>query len=206
MVGFNFFKLKLTVAATLGTSLFLMKIKLNEIPEDGLNYEFTRKTAELNQVLDDLIGTADYHIQFSIKPLNSKDFTLNGTIFTKTKENCSRCGDVFQFPINKKIIEILIPKQEDDRTGKYAKTTVAISEKDLDVAVLEYSHNQFDLGDYLHEVIAIDIPFNPMPRPKANGDCSLCDKPSNVDQIIYDEKLSVEKKNPFQSLKSIKLN
>ena len=183
-----------------------MKIKLNEIPEEGLSYEFNRKTAELNLALQDLIGAADYQIQFDIKPLNTKDFTLTGTIVTKTNENCSRCGDLFQFPINKKISEILIPKQMDDRTGKYAKTTVAISEKDLETAVLEYENSQFDLGDYLHEAIAIDVPFNPMPKLKANGDCTLCDKPKNPGPVIYDEKLSVEKINPFQSLKNIKLN
>ncbi len=183
-----------------------MKIKLSDIPEEGQNYEFDRKTAELNQALDDLIADADYHIQFFIKPLNTKDFTLTGMIRTKTKENCSRCGDLFQFPIEKRINEILIPKPELDRTGKYAKTTVAISEKDLEIAVLEYTNNQFDLGDYLHEAIAIDVPFNPMPKTKINGDCILCDKPANAGNIIYDENLSVEKKNPFLSLKNIKLN
>ena len=183
-----------------------MKIKLSEIPEDGFNYEFTRLSAEMNQALADLLGTEDYKIQFFIKPLNTKDFMLNGSIVTKTSENCSRCGDSFKFSINKKINEILIPKHEDDRTGKYAKTTVALSDRDLEVAVLEYVNGQFDVGDYLHEAIAIDIPFNPMPQKKPNGDCSLCDKPFSLDPIIYDEKLSVEKKNPFLTLKNIKLN
>ncbi len=183
-----------------------MKIKLSEIPEDGSSYEFNRKTAELNLALQDLIDDADYQIQFDIKPLNTKDFTLTGTIKTKTNENCSRCGDLFKFSVDKKLSEILIPKQIDDRTGKYAKTTVALSEKDLATAVLEYENNQFDLGEYLHEAIAIDVPFNPMPKAKPNGDCSLCDKPRNLDPVIYDEKLSVEKINPFQSLKNIKLN
>ena len=83
---------------------------------------------------------------------------------------------------------------------------MAISEKDLEIAVLEYTNNQFDLGDYLHEAIAIDVPFNPMPKTKINGDCTLCDKPANAGNVIYDENLSVEKKNPFLSLKNIKLN
>ncbi len=183
-----------------------MKIKLNEIPEEGFSYKFTRQTAELNEALADLLSTEEYQIEFIIKPLNTKDFTLSGSIVTKTKENCSRCGDLFKFPINKKIHEILIPKPEEDRTGKYAKTSVAISENDFDIAVLEYTNSQFDVGEYLHEAVAIDIPFNPMPKMKTNGDCSLCDKPSNLDNIIYDEKLSVEKINPFQSLKNIKLN
>lgn len=205
-MGLIFLTRSLTRAVTFGNPYLLMKIKLSEIPENGTSYEFTRKTAELNAPLEDLIGAADYHIQFHIKPLNTKDFTLSGTVVTKTQEMCSRCGDQFPLDINKKISEILIPKPEEDRTGKYAKTTVAISDKDLEIAVLEYTQNQFDLGDYLHEAIAIDIPFNPKPKTKPNGDCSLCDKPANPDNIIYDENLSVEKKNPFQSLKNLKLN
>ena len=184
-----------------------MKIKLNEIPEDGRDYEFNRKTAELNSSLSDLIGKEEsYDIRFSIKPLNSKDFSLIGTITTRTSESCSRCGDDFKFPVVKKINEILIPKPEMDRTGKYIKSSVAISETDENIAVLEYTNHQFDLAEYLHEAIAIDVPFNPMPKTKPNGDCSLCDKPSHHSEIIYDENLSVEKINPFASLKNIKLN
>lgn len=182
-----------------------MKIKLNEIPEDGRSYEFNRKTAELNPALADLIQDEPYDIQFSIKPLNSKDFVLTGTITTRTGETCSRCGDDFKFPVTKKINEILIPKPEMDRTGKYIKSSVSINDDGDGVAVLEYVNSQFDLGDYLHEAIAIDVPFNPMPKTKPNGDCTLCDKPSNHSPVIYDENLGVEKTNPFALLKDLKL-
>lgn len=185
-----------------------MKIKLNEIPEDGRNYEFTRESGELNLILSDLIGDESFKIDFFIKPLNTKDFILTGQIRTRTEESCSRCGDSFKFPLSKKIKEILIPKQELDRTGKYIKSSVAVSESDdNDAAVVEYENNQFNVGDFLHETIAIDIPLAPMPETKANGDCVLCDKPANKSPLIYDENLSAEKKqNPFDSLKNIKLN
>ncbi|OFZ31982.1 MAG: hypothetical protein A2622_12160 [Bdellovibrionales bacterium RIFCSPHIGHO2_01_FULL_40_29] len=182
-----------------------MKIKLNEIPEEGRSYEFNRKTAELNSILADIISDEPYDIQFFIKPLNSKDFTISGMIKANSPEICSRCGDSFKYSVQKKINEILIPKPEVDRTGKYAKSSVAVSEADDGVSVIEYENSQFDLGDFLHESIAIDIPFNPMPPVKMNGDCSLCDKPKNRDAVIYDENLSVEKKNPFAGLKDLKL-
>ena len=185
-----------------------MKIKLNEIPEDGRNYEFTRESAELNLDLADVLGNESFNIQLFLKPLNSKDFMLTGHIKTRTEESCSRCGDSFKFPLSKKIKEILIPKQEVDRTGKYSKSAVAISETDNnDAAVVEYENNQFDVSEFLHESIAIDVPFAPMPETKANGDCILCDKPASRTQLVYDEEMSVEKKiSPFESLKNIKLN
>lgn len=185
-----------------------MKIKLNEIPEEGRDYNFTRETGELNQDLADTIGSESYKISIFIKPLNTKDFSLTGSVSTKTEESCSRCGDSFKFPISKKLKEILIPKQEVDRTGKYSKSSVPVSEDfENEASVVEYSNNQFDLGEYLHEAIAIDIPFAPMPETKANGDCILCDKPTPKTQLIYDENMSIERKvNPFESLKNIKLN
>lgn len=185
-----------------------MKIKLNEVPEDGRNYEFTRESAELNLILADVIGNESFNIQLFIKPLNNKDFMLTGHIKTRTEESCSRCGDSFKFPLSKKLKEILIPKQELERTGKYVKSSVAVSEtEDNDAAVVEYEQNQFDVGEFLHEMIAIDVPFAPMPETKANGDCILCDKPANKSQLIYDENLGAEtKQNPFESLKNIKLN
>jgi uncharacterized protein len=133
---------------------------------------------------------------------------MTGSIKTRTEESCSRCGDSFKFPLSKKIKEILIPKQELDRTGKYIKSSVAVSETDdNDAAVVEYENHQFDVGEFLHEAIAIDVPFAPMPETKPNGDCILCDKPANKSELIYDEKISVEKKiSPFDSLKNIKLN
>lgn len=183
-----------------------MKIKLNEIPEEGRHYEFNRETAELNFALSDLIADEAYDVQVYIKPLNQRDFTISGTIKTKTKENCSRCGDLFKFNVQKKLKDILIPKQEEDRTGKYAKTSVSVSESEDDVDVIEYSNNQFDIAEYIHESVAIEIPFNPLPPSKLNGDCSICDKPLKGERVIYDENLGVEKTNPFASLKNIKLN
>lgn len=184
-----------------------MKIKLSEIPEEGRNYEYSRANSELNLILGDLLGQEAFNIDLFIKPLNTKDFMVTGHIKTRTEENCSRCGDTFKFALNKKIKEILIPKQEVDRTGKYSKSSVAISETEDDAAVVEYENGQFDVGEFLHEAIAIEVPFAPMPETKANGDCVLCDKPAHKTALIYDENLSEEtKRNPFESLKNIKLN
>src|SRR3989344_2161785 len=99
-----------------------MKIRLNEIPELGRNYVLNRQTAELNSVLEDLIKNNSYDINLDIIPLNSKDFTVTGSLLTKTFEQCSRCAEDFDLIIDKKIREILIPNHEEDRTGKYAKT------------------------------------------------------------------------------------
>lgn len=179
-----------------------MKIRLNEIPEDGRNYIFNRQTAELNNVLQDLIQNNSYDVNIDIKPLNTKDFTIIGHIKTKTYEQCSLCAEDFELPIEKKINEILIPSQQEDRTGKYAKTSptmVSSSEVEGQVSVSEYSKQQFDLGEFLHEAVAIEVPFNPH--------CAACEKKDSEQSFVYDEKMGEETKpNPFKALKGLKLN
>lgn len=176
-----------------------MKIKLNEISEHGENYTFTRNTAELNEELKDLIDSNDYTINLYIKPLNSRDFIVNGNILSGRKEQCSRCAEDFYLKITKKINEILIPSQEQDRTSKYAKSSIKVDETDEEVSVTEYSKQQFDLSEFLHEAIALEIPFTPR--------CEGCSKPENDKTFIYDEKMGEDvKPNPFQALKGIKLN
>lgn len=179
-----------------------MKIKLNEIPEEGRSYIFNRQTAELNSVLQDILDNNDYAISLDIRPLNTKDFTILGSVTTQTREQCSRCAEDFNFSIEKKIHEILIPSQQEDRTGKYAKTSPNIinaTDEEQQIGVTEYSKQQFDLGEFVHESIALEVPFNPH--------CHTCQKQGDEKAFIYDEKMGDETKpNPFEALKGLKLN
>lgn len=178
-----------------------MKIRLNEIPEDGREYLLNRKTAELNTALQDLIQNAPYEVKVYIRPINTKDFDMSGDVKTHTKEQCSLCGEDFDFAVDRKIREILIPEPEEDRTGKYAKSSTPISETEGDTTlrVSHYKSSQFDMSEFIHEAIALDVPFNPY--------CEACSKKAGKEPFIYDEKMGEETKpNPFQSLKDLKLN
>ncbi|MGZ3725099.1 MAG: YceD family protein [Pseudobdellovibrio sp.] len=174
-----------------------MKIKLNEISENGETYTFNRNTGELNEDLKDLIHANAYDVNLYIKPLNSRDFTVNGSLKTFTEEQCSRCAEDFKFNITKKINEILIPAQEQERTSKYAKSSVNTEGEEISVS--EYSKQVFEVGEFLHEAIALEVSFAPL--------CESCAKPENDKAFIYDEKMGEDvKPNPFQALKGLKLN
>ena len=176
-----------------------MKIRLNEIPEEGREYILNRNTGELNTVLQDLIDSAAYDVKLYIRPINSKDFNMNGEVKTVTCEQCSLCGEDFDFPVRRQVREILIPEPGEDRTGKYAKSSTPISESEDGLSVSHYKSSQFDLGEFIHEAIALEVPFNPR--------CEDCSKKAGLEPFIYDEKMGEETKpNPFQSLKDLKLN
>jgi uncharacterized protein len=183
-----------------------MKLKLNEIPDEGREYIYTKETGELNEDLRDLIENNQYHVQFFIKPLNHKDFVMNGTVTTKTKEICSLCGETFHFPTKAKINEIIIPKTTDKDHEKQSRAN-HISEQDENApSVSEYKGEVFEIGDFVHEAVALSIPFNPKPELTEKGDCSVCLKSLLSSPFVYDENISiVEKINPFSALKDLKL-
>lgn len=183
-----------------------MKLKLNEIPDEGREYIYTKETGELTEDLRDLIENNPYQVQFFIKPLNHKDFVMNGTVVTKTKEICSLCGETFHFPTKAKINEIIIPKTSDKDREKQSRAN-HISEQDENApSVSEYKGEVFEIGDFVHEAIALSIPFNPKPEQTEKGDCSVCLNSLLSSPLTYDENISiVEKINPFSALKDLKL-
>ncbi len=180
-----------------------MKIKLNEIPEEGRQFHFNREDSELCSILNDLVKSQSFDIQFFLKPLNSKNFDLNGHLKTQIPCQCSLCAEDFQFIINSSLREILIPAQSEDRTDKYARGSNSLgsisSDQDTEMSVSYYLKNNFDVGEFLHEAIALEIPFNPK--------CSTCLNKNSTDVLIYDEKMGEDiKPSPFSALKNLKLN
>jgi uncharacterized protein len=181
-----------------------MKIKLNEIPESGREYHLTRTTGELNTDLQDLIADHPYELKFYIRPLNTKDYELKGSLATHTKELCSICGENFKFNIIPKIHEILIESAGQDKELEKQSRSNHFSElNENGPSVIEYSDAAFELGEFTHEAIAISIPFNPK--------CETCLKSDTGVPFRYDEDMGTfekakEQENPFSVLKGLKIN
>ncbi len=184
-----------------------MKINLSEIPEEGRLYVYSLKTGELNGILRDLLGKASYHSEIFIKPLNSKDFELSGTIETELPEDCSRCGIAFSLKVKPSLHAILIPRQGDDRTGKYAKVNHISETLEEGPATAEHDAMVFNIGEFIHEAVAIAAPFNPAGPVNESGDCSICGIKVTGRSFGYNEEMPADKpESPFAVLKKIKLN
>lgn len=184
-----------------------MKIKLTEIPEEGRDYHWSNLTGEINGVLADIVGKNSYDANFFIRPLNSKDFELVGTIQSHTPDVCSRCGADINVKVSEKYHEILIPKLGSPRNGKYSKVNHVSDLPTGGPETSEYENMVFDMGEYLHEVVALAAPFNPTCK---NDDSKVSTEScfSNEDQLFsYDEAMPEEKpESPFAALKNLKLN
>lgn len=182
-----------------------MIINLLDISAEGENYLFNRNTAELNSALADLIGNSGYQVQFHIRPLQNGTFELQGTVKTELPEQCSRCGDDFQYALDQKFNELLIQRLPQDRNEHYTKANHYSDMHESGPTVYEISGPHFNTGEYFHELIALSEPTIPAPALKANGDCSLCDEPCNQ-KISYEDKGWETPESPFATLKGIKLN
>lgn len=184
-----------------------MRINLTEVPEEGRAYVWTSQTGEINALLTDLIGNTPYTADFYLRPLNSRDFELTGTIKTELPEQCARCGIDFQYPVNSKFHEILIPKQNQPRGSKYSKVNHVSDLPEGGPDTSEYEGHLFEMGEYLHEVVALAAPFNPAGPEDEKGDCSICKIPVKGRSFSYDEAMPEEKPlNPFSVLKNMKIN
>lgn len=184
-----------------------MRLILTEIPEEGKHFKLTQNTGELNEILKDLIGQENYSAEFFVRPLNSKDYEITGNIKTKLLETCGRCGLDINLDVDAQIHEILIPKQEETRTGKYAKPNHLSDLENSGPDTSEYTGKSFDMGEYLHEVVALAAPFNPVGPERPDGTCGICNKPVAGLRFTYDEAMPEDhQKNPFSALKGLKLN
>ncbi len=159
-----------------------MKIRLSQIPEEGKNFQFTTgEEPELDAALVDLLGQSGrYEVRFSLRPLDQKGlFSLQGRFEASHPEFCSRCGDVFPFQSQMDLHEFLFPKlMEDHRKesgthGSHAAHTGSSDSIDASVGY-EYEEDHFDLGEFLHEQIALAIPVAPAPELKGSEQCSFC--------------------------------
>lgn len=183
-------------------------INLFEIPEEGKTFKYSTETKELSDSLSDIIGTNKYESEFNIRPLNSKDFEIKGWIKTRTKEICSHCGLGIQFPVHAKFHDILIPPQDKPRDGKYSKPNHYTDDEVTGPDYAEYLEEmKFNIGDYLHEAIALVVPYNPAPELNPKGECTDCGQnvQSLLDTLLVKNEENHQEVSPFAALKGIKL-
>lgn len=181
-----------------------MRINLTEIPEEGRQWSLDQKSGELREALSDLIGSSGlYQSEFTIRPLQSGTFELRGFIRTTMPELCSRCGENFEWPVDEKFHELLLPSLSQPRNSSFARANHLSDLNDEGLSVAEYEGNFFDMGEYLHEIVALSMPAVPAPSTDDQGRCSQCRTPVIEHQFSYDEPME-EMTNPFAVLKGWK--
>lgn len=171
-------------------------LRMNEITEDGIDLHFDHKEGELNQLLEDLISTSPYSFDVYVRALN-KHHMMTGKFSAEKTEMCSRCGDDFKLTLSGSINELLMPELDEPRNSHYTKPNhySEFNLEDSGPSITSFSGNEFDLGEFLHEIIASTPPFNPI--------CPECVQKNEA--IAYDEEIP-HKNSPFDRLKNLKIH
>lgn len=187
-------------------------IHLHEIPKDGKSWTFDQTHREAVAVLSDIVEGAPFAIQLFIEPLgNTSTFSLSGSFTAQWPEDCSRCGESFKYKSAEKFNHMLMPKvpaARDEKTTKpnhISDTLVGAEGAGEGPEVFEYVGNNFDVGQFLHEILALAKPLIPAPSVDCNGQCTECKISVKNQDFSYDEPMVI-KREPFASLKSFKLN
>lgn len=182
----------------------MFRINLTEIPNEGRDWSLNRKTGELNEVLRDLIDDSDYVTQFSIRPLQSGTFEMVGSIQTAMPEACSRCGLDFVWPVSESFRELLLPEVPTERTGHFAKANHISDHNNEGPSVAEYQGHHFNMGEYLHELVALSLPPVPAPPEDREGNCTTCHIQVRGKTFSYEEEIE-KKESPFAALRNWKV-
>lgn len=137
-----------------------MKIRLNEIPQEGRNYTFNRETGELNSKLEDLVQDHAYDVELFIKPIGSA-YEMRGRVKTSVTDVCSLCGYDLELPIDRKVNEILMEDTEEYRKAHSVHGNQSVDYEGEGPSMVSYKGNVFDAGEFVHEAIALAQPFYP---------------------------------------------
>lgn len=185
-----------------------MKIRLNEVPAEGREYTFSRKTAELNEALGDIVGTHDYDVEFFIKPIGNA-YELRGRFKTTLNEVCSKCGTDFELPVNRALAEILIEDHNEYRKQETAGGNHSVDFLSDGPSMIPLRGNVFDAGDFVHEAIALAEPS--YPTCGSNGEClNFAEISQVIERLEAESNLENEKKpvgHPaFSALQNLKLS
>jgi uncharacterized protein len=180
-----------------------MKIRLNEIPEDGRSFTFTRESGELNAALKDILAKVPYRVDMTIRPLGNA-FELEGKLVTSMAELCSLCGWDLTLPLNKTFKEILIEEPEVDRETHHVHGSGSVDFMSEVGASSTYKDDVFEAGEFIHELVAISEPLYPA---CGDPDCEhLEEATAKRAELAAEFARADETKSPFAKLKDIQVS
>jgi uncharacterized metal-binding protein YceD (DUF177 family) len=175
-------------------------ISLSEIPEQGCQYHYSRSTGELNEQLKDLIGSNDYQLDIELKPQGNL-FEVRGSVETHLDLLCSRCAVDFKFKVNQSFHEWLMVEDSRPRRSHSSHSNHA-SESLNGVYCNHLSSEKFDVGEYVHEIIASAEPIQPLGRENCEAGCENYDKALKAGWLTPSEPPDTHR--PFQVLEQLK--
>ena len=189
--------------------LFPIHITLSKLSEEGSSFVYDSHGGQLDQGLNDLIGSNSYELKFFIQPIRKNAYELCGHIKTQMELLCSLCASDLKWDINESINEILLVEC-DKRSQISRKTRVnyasELADPNLFCNIL--SSDEFSVLNFAHEIIALAEPHRPLGH--ANCEKKLCPNLTTETRLKLAEFQDVESQDrdpysPFSVLAEVKV-
>ncbi len=148
-----------------------MKIRIDDIPETGLQVDFSREVDALAQALESIPLSPDVvvdpHVQGRLQiVISGKEISLDGTIGASMQLRCARC--LAHFAVEKEVQLGLVL-----RVGSPTAQINDLSDPaEADVIFIEGP--ELDLGQIVLQEILLDVPMKPLCREDCPGLCPRC--------------------------------
>jgi uncharacterized protein len=178
----------------------MLTLKLDEIPEEGLDLKWDEEVSSLSTYLKDL-SNIDFDFE---TPLQSevkikragRSVLITGKVQTALRLQCVRCLKELSYPLSCAFELTLHPLKE------------APSEEETELGSEEMESSFFEGGElHLSEIaceqIFLEIPYQPLCQQGCKGLCPVCGKDLNLSPC---ECVKEEWTSGFSALKNLKLD
>jgi uncharacterized protein len=151
----------------------LTRVRLEEIPEAGLDIAVDRRDARFAEVLDELGGSdgardGEATVRLEIWP-HRVDAT--GTLTVTLPQLCVRCLEPFEVKLHHEFAQYLMRSGADDPT-EAPDEEIELSLQDLDRS--ELVGDVVDVTALLREELLLSMPTKPVCREDCKGICAGC--------------------------------
>ena len=150
-----------------------MKINVVQIPDSGLNLQFTREGDWFSELLPDkekcdfTLGRVD--VSCSVKKAREA-IVVEGTVETIVGTDCSRCIESVQAPVQGEFRYVLVPAPVD--AGDKFDADAELNPDDVDFGY--YEGEVIDLDPMIFEQIVLLIPIKRLCLESCKGLCPHC--------------------------------
>lgn len=176
-----------------------MWIKLNEIPDEGRDFELSEAHFELKEELREVLKGEPFRIGLFILPVGQA-YQVKARVESNLPLTCSFCARDFKAPIRADFSDLLLTSEK----RKLLISNPKMQASD-DLSVTEIDGNQYNFGEAIREFIALQEPFQPSCKEDCKGLCFSCGADLNEETCDCPHKKSVPS-SAFSVLKDIKLD
>lgn len=184
-------------------------INLLELKFDCKEYFYNNESAEISDTIEDLIGDNPFEVRVKLQSIGDA-YSIEGEVKTTLDLACSKCAVDFKYKLNFNFKEIvMIDDGKDYSNGSQSRQNFITHNGDSETYCHTVETTQFDVGEYIHEQIAINEPLAPMGKKACDNSCDNFKNAVRNGWIELEHSVNKPEENthnPFQSLENIKLN